>query len=228
MPSRGVLNILGYAVVLMGLGWAMVHPALAQLRIDPPLYDADGGLVLAAQGLELWLPPPDWLDETKQASGDIRTQIDAVFRTGEGEALLEIYPKGEGEALWSTLYGVRISTGSGYTLKAYRDAIMAGFSSNCRRGLAGFFQLGADDGDTLGPLGYVCGAFDPRLRGYADLGEVMVMSFRQEGDAVALIFQQWRGDAFDPRDEQSWPVQTSVVESRARQLQAEPRLQRAD
>ncbi len=222
------MNILGRAMMLVGLGWTLVNPAWAQLRSEPPLHDQDGGLVLSAEGLELWLPPPDWLDETRQASADIRTQVDAVFRTGEGEALLEIYPKGEGEALWSTLYGARISTGSGYTLKAYRDAVLAGFSSNCRADLTGFFQLGTDDGDTLAPLGYVCGAFDPRLRGYSDLGEVMVMSFRKDGDAVALIFQQWRGDAFDPRDAQSWPVQTSVVERRARQLQAEARLQRPD
>ena len=228
MPSRGVLNIFRRAIVLLGLGSALVAPAWAQLRSEPPLQDQDGGLMLSTEGFELWLPPPDWLDATQQASGNIRAQVDPVFRESEGEALLEIYPKGESEALWSTLYGVRISTGSGFTLKAYREAVMAGFSRNCRPDRTGFFQLGTDQGDVLAPLGYVCGAFDPRLRGYSKLGEVMVMSFRQEGDAVALIFQQWRGDAFDPADAGSWPVQTSVVEERARQLQAEPRLQRAD
>ena len=226
MPFRGVLKVFGRAIMLAGLAYSLLTPAWAQLRSEPPLGDQDGGLLLSTQGFELWLPPPDWLDGFQE--GNVRTQVDAVFRAGDGEALLEIYPKGEGEALWSTLYGARISQGAGFTLKAYRDAVITGFSRNCRPDLTGFFQLGTDEGDVLAPLGFVCGAFDPRLRAYSRLGEVMVMSFRQEGDAVALIFQQWRGDAFNPADPASWPVQTSVVEERARQLQAEPRFSRPD
>lgn len=214
--------------MLLGLGWVSVHPALSQLRSEPPMVDDAGGLSLAAEGYELWLPAPDWLDDATRQSGAIRQEVDAIFRTAPGEASLEIYPKGEGEALWSTLYGARISTGSPFTLKAYRDAVMQGFARNCRPDVTGFFQLGTDNGDDLAPLGYVCGAFNARLRAYANLGEVMVMSFRGDGDTVALVFQQWRGKAFDPADPAAWPVETAVVEARARQLQSELRFQRAD
>lgn len=228
MAAAGMLKtIIGaatFAALVVGFG----HPALAQIRSEPPLSDAAGGLVLQTQGYDLWLPAPDWLDAAAQQSGGVRPLIDAMFRATPEQALLEIYPRGEGQALWTTLYGARLSIGSGFTLKAYRDAVVAGFARTCRPDRTGFFQLGADEGDGLAPLGYACGAFDPRLRLYAGLGEVMVMSFRQQGDAVALIFQQWRGKAFDPSDAASWPVQTSVVEARARQLQAHPRLTRTD
>jgi hypothetical protein len=224
----GALKYLLALAGLAGMALASVGAAHAQLRSEPPLNDAEGGLILTVEGYELWLPAPGWLDPATQQSGSIVPEVNAVFRSGEGEALLEIYPDGEGEALWSTLYGVRISTGSAFTLKDYRDAVMSGFARNCDPAQLGFFQLGPDNGDTLAPLGYVCGAFAPRLRTYRGLGEVMVMSFRKEGDAVALIFQQWRGEAFDPTDPASWPVETRVVEARARQLQDQPRLQRAD
>ncbi len=228
MPMGNVRKSVVRALALLTTGWVLVHPAWAQLRSEPPLVDQDGGLSLSAEGYELWLPAPDWLDQANSQSGTLRQQVDATFRAAPGEALLEIYPKGEGEALFSTLYGARISTDSSFTLKAYRDAVMAGFARNCRPDVTGFFQLGTDTEDALAPLGYVCGAFDSRLRTYSGLGEVMVMSFRGDGDTVALVFQQWRGKAFDPADPGAWPVETSQVEARARQLQAEPRLSRAD
>lgn len=220
----GVLRIVSMAAALMGLA----SPALAQLRSEPPLSDEQGGLLLQTQGYELWLPAPNWLDTPGRQSDDIMAMVDATFRAAEGEALLEIYPQGEGEALWTSLYGVRLSTDSSFDLTSYRDAVISGFARNCDPQRAGFFQLGADEGEDLAPLGYVCGAFDPRLRTYEGLGEVMVMSFRKDGDAVALIFQQWRGKSFDPADPSSWPVETSVVEATAQQLRAEPRLTRAD
>jgi hypothetical protein len=230
MPALRVLKTLAAiaSLVVLSLGLGVAAPAWAQLRSEPPLTDADGGLLLTTKGYDVWLPAPNWLDVTAQQSGNMRSLVDATFRAGDTSALLQIYPKGESEALWSTLYGVRISTGASFNLKEYRAAIMRGFARNCAPALTGFFQLGQDDGDILAPLGYVCGAYDPRLRTYQGLGEVMVMSFRKQGDAVALVFQQWRGKAFNPSDAASWPVQSSVVEARARQLQAEPRLAPAD
>lgn len=228
MPATGAIKFCLAVTALVAMNLAFAFPGLAQERSEPPLSDEDGGLVLGLDDYELWLPAPNWLDPATQQSGDLIGQVDAVFRSGEGEALLEIYPRGEGEALWSTLYGARISTGTHFSLSAYRDAVMSGFARNCSPEQIGFFQLGVDEGDMLAPLGYVCGAFDARLRTYRGLGEVMVMGFRKQGDAVALIFQQWRGKAFDPSDPASWPVPTSLVEARARQLQAEPRLQPAD
>lgn len=228
MGGLGTRKSLAAAVWGALLGLMLGCPALAQIRSEPPLSDRDGGLVLAAQGLELWMPPPDWLDEAGQQSGAIRPLVDAVFRTGDTAALLEIYPKGEGEALWTTLYGARLSQANGSGLKQYRAAVMSGFARNCTPALTGFFQLSPDEGDVLAPLGAVCGAYDPRLRAYQGLGEIMVMSFRQEGDVVALVYQQWRGKAFDPADSASWPVDAGTVEARARKFQTELRLTAAD
>src|SRR4051812_10904527 len=125
MSGLGVVKSLAVTMAVVVLGLATANPAFAQIRSEPPLTDGDGGLVLAAHGYELWLPAPDWLDGEEQQSGTIRPQIDATFRAGETTALLEIYPKGESEALWSTLYGARISTGSAFGLKEYRAVIMS-------------------------------------------------------------------------------------------------------
>lgn len=224
----GVPKLVWTLAVLLGISLVSVGSASAQIRSEPPLSDSAGGLVLNTDGYQLWLPAPNWLDPSRQQSGTLREAVDAIFRTADGEALLEIFPKGEGEALWSTLYGVRLSTGSDFELQNYREAVMSGFAVNCNPARLGFFQLGQDAGDDLAPLGYVCGAFDARLRTFQGLGEVMVMSFRKQDDAVALIFQQWRGKAFDPADPASWPVATNIVEATAQQLRSEPRLQRAD
>jgi len=224
----GLLKTLGAAMAMLLLGLATSYPASAQVRSEPPLVDDTGGLALDTHGYSLWLPAPDWLDASAQQSGAIRPQINAVFRDADREAVLEIYPGQETEALWNTLYGARLTIGTDLSLKAIRRTVMAGFAGDCRREVTGFFQLGADDGDNLGPLGMVCGAYDPRLSTVAGLGEITVMSFRREGDVVALVFQQWRGKAFVPSDPATWPVPTKTVETRARQLQAEPRLTRDD
>ena len=225
---RGLLKTLGAATAVVLLGLAASHPASAQVRSEPPLVDDAGGLALESHGYRLWLPAPDWLDASAQQSGAIRPQVNAVFRDAEREAVLEIYPGQETEALWNTLYGARLTIGTDLTLKSIRSTVMAGFAGDCRRELTGFFQLSADDGDNLGTLGMVCGAYDPRLSTIAGLGEITVMSFHRDGNVVALVFQQWRGKAFTPSDPATWPVPTKTVETRARQLQAEPRLTRDD
>ena len=62
-------------------------------------------------------------------------------------------------------------------------------------------------------------AIATRLTGFAGKGEVMVMSFKKTDTGVAMVFQEWRGPAFDPATPASWPVATAVVEARAKQLQ---------
>ena len=95
----GVFKFLlaGASVALVAL--ACAQPGYAQVKSEPPLSDDTGGLVLATQGYKLWMPVPDWLDASAQQSGDIRPLVEANFRDGESGSLLEIYPKGESEAL---------------------------------------------------------------------------------------------------------------------------------
>jgi hypothetical protein len=155
--------------------------------------------------------------------------VETSYLAEEGQALLEIYPNGESEALWTTLYGARISRDEQErTLADYRAALMMLHANSCEPSLTGFFQLGPDDGDNLAPLGFVCGAYRDQYTAFRGLGEVMVASFRRSDTGVAIIYQEWRGTAFDPADPSSWPVATDVVEARAAQLQAGVTLTKAD
>lgn len=207
---------------------ALAAPALAQLATEPPVTEAGNAFVLDAIGHSFSLPLPDWLGSDERTSGNAWSRVDSTYRADDIQALLEIYPKGETQALWKTLYGARISLEPSRPLSDYRSEVMAGYSRTCEPRLTGFFQLGADDGDNLAPLGFVCGGYLDSLRAYAGEGEVMVMSFRKSAKGVAVVYQEWRGKAFNPADPATWPVATGVVEARARQLQADAALTLAD
>lgn len=213
------------SLVLVALGAASM-PAAAQIRSTPPLVEESGKLVLDTMGHRLSLPRPDWLTGEDAALA----RVDATFLAEDDQALLEIYPKGESEALWTTLYGARISRDENErTLADYRAALMVLHANNCKPELTGFFQLGPDKGDNdLAPLGFVCGAYADQFVTFAGLGEVMVASFRRSDTGVAIIYQEWRGKSFDPGDPKSWPVATEVVQARANQLAAEVTLSKAD
>lgn len=213
------------SLVLIALSTATA-PALAQVRSEAPLVEESGRLVLDALGHHLLLPRPDWLTGEEAALGRVETS----FLAEEGQALLEIYPKGETEALWTTLYGARISRDENErTLADYRAALMVLHANSCKPELTGFFQLGQDNDDNdLAPLGFVCGAYADQYRTFAGLGEIMVASFQRSDTGVAIIYQEWRGKSFSPGDPKTWPVTADVVEARARQLKADVVLSKAD
>ena len=213
------------SLVLVVLGAATL-PATAQIRSEPPLVEESGKLVLDALGHHLSLPRPNWLVGNDAALGRVET----TYRADDGQALLEIYPKGESEALWTTLYGARISRDENErTLADYRAALMVLHANSCKPELTGFFQLGQDNDDNdLAPLGFVCGAYADRYTTFAGLGEVMVASFQRSDTGVAIIYQEWRGKSFSPGDPKTWPVATGVVEARAKELKAEAALSKAD
>ena len=203
-------------------------PAFAQVASEPPLTQEGDAWVLDAMGHAFTMPLPDWLDAAARQSGDVKPMVETVYVTDEKQALLEVYPKGESQAFWSTLYGARISLEADRPLTDYRAAVMAGYAQTCKPSLTGFFQLGEDAGDTLAPLGFVCGSYLDRLTGYAGQGEIMVMSFRKSSKGVAILYQEWRGDAFDPSQTATWPAPPATVQTRAQQLQDGARLLLSD
>lgn len=208
---------IGRLLALATVGLALLGmPAHAQISGEPPLSQNGQSLVLGALGHNLSFPLPDWL--TADQANDARATIETHYVFDDSQALLEIYPKGETQALWHTLYGARISLGPDRPLTALRNAMMIAYGRTCQPEQTGFFQFTADEGETLAPLGFVCGAYRSAL--YSDEGTVMIMSFRKVTGGFAVVYQQWRGDAFDPADASSWPVATDVVQARAAALQA--------
>ena len=61
-----------------------------------------------------------------------------------------------------------------------------------------------------------------------DTGEIMAISLRQSEAGMAIVYQQWRGAAFDPASAANWPAPPETIEARARLLQAETMLTLAD
>jgi hypothetical protein len=211
MMTHARFPLAALALALLAAPAAQAQDAAA----GPPLVEQDGVLALDRLGHHLTLPMPDWLETL---SGPIETQVEIRYLTDARQALLEIRPKGETEALWNTLYGARITLGGDQPLTAYRAAVMAGYAATCKPQSTGFFQLTPDTAETLAPLGFVCGGYRDDLTGYAGLGEVAIMSFKNSTGGVAILFQEWRGKAFDPTKPTTWPVPTDVVQARANQL----------
>src|SRR5215216_3809767 len=115
-------------VRLMGALVATSAPAAAQAITEAPLTEAGNALVLDALGHSFALPLPDWLSSAERLSGNVRPLVDSTYRADENQALLEIYPKGETQALWKTLYGARITLEASRPLTDYRSAVMYGYS----------------------------------------------------------------------------------------------------
>lgn len=216
-----------FAVALM-LTFVPAATAQAQIRSEPPLVQDGGQLVLEAMEQRMVLPMPDWLNDAQRNDANVRAHLEATYIADETQALLELYPKGESQALWTTLYGARITRQTDVSLTDYRAAVMAAYARNCKPELTGFFQLGPDEGETLAPLGFVCGSYLDNLTGYQGLGEVMVVSFRKSEKGIAIVYQEWRGKSFDPAQPSSWPVSTETVENRAIELNRTARLSALD
>jgi hypothetical protein len=189
-------------------GSVLASPAQEQ----PPLVANGDTMVLSTLGQSLSTPVPDWLEGGQADGANPADSTPSHYVADDREALLELYPPGETQALWTQNYGIRLARNNGRSLGAIRSAVMASYARVCDPALTGFFQLGADQGEVLAPLGYVCGAFRRGYTGLGGKGEVMVMSFRQNEAGVAMVFRQWRGPAFNPEDPQSWPVATQDVQ----------------
>lgn len=206
-------------VLALVLAAALAPAAGAQEASETPVSEADGTLVLEALGHRYSMPRPSWLDAATPLADNVETRFEAT----DGEALLEIFPKGQSEAFWDTLYGVRLLA-NGPALTEFRSGVMAGYARNCKPEMVGFFQLDPDEGENLPPLGFVCGAYRDGLTGFSGKGAIMVMGFYRTPDGVGLLFQEWRGNAFDPTKPATWPVTTEVIESRVADFKSETAL----
>lgn len=213
---------------LVGLIAALVViPAAAQQSNALPLRAEAEHLVLNAPGQQMTLPLPDWAELAGAPAEGLLERVSAHVREDEGEVQLEIYPRGEGQALWSRLYGARIFNQPNLPLADLRSVIIDVYGRSCQPETIALFQLEPDDGDNIPPLGYVCGAYR-NLPGYNGKGEVMIMGFYKSSAGVAMLYQEWRGAAFNPADSASWPVSPAEIEARVVQFKAEAALTSVD
>ena len=198
-------------------------PAMAQIRSEAPLTIKDKALELTTLGQRLTLPAPDWVAD--DLVGDaVLGGFEAVFRSGEDQADLELYRNGAVYALAKTLYGAHVVSDPDAKPADYRAVVVDGFSRACMPGLSAFVQLGDDPDDVLAPLLLICGA----QRADRGTGEIMTISLQTSEAGMAIVYQQWRGAAFDPASAGNWPAPPETIEARARLLHAQTMLTLAD
>lgn len=202
--------------LLFALALLAATPALAQ---DAPKLDRDGvNLSFAVLGHRFVLPTPDWLTPAERLSPDLLELVESNTYGDATQAFVEFFPKGQSVENWTTTYAARLTLQPGRSLDDYRRATMYGYSQICKEETLGFFNFG-EETDTFFPaLGMACGAYkdNGKLRG---LGEVMVAVFRKTDTGIAMVYQEWKGRAFDPSDPKTWPVAADVFQARARELQ---------
>lgn len=201
--------------------------AAAQVAGALPFTSENGQLILETLGQRLSLPAPDWVEDTSSADA-LAEAVSTRFLEESGQAHLEIYPRGEGEAFWSTLYGARVSNQAGMSLAEFRSVVINVYAQSCQPETVALFQLEPDDGDRLPPVGYVCGAYLDSFADFAGQGEVMVMGFYKSEVGLGMVYQEWRGDAFDASTPSSWPVPAEVVEAHMARLATDVTLTLAD
>lgn len=202
-------------------------PAAAQSAGALPFASEEGQLVLETLGQRLTLPPPDWAEDAASIEA-LAEQISTRFLEESGQAHLEIYPRGEGEAFWSTLYGARVSNQTSMALADFRSVVINVYAQSCQPETVAVFQLEPDSADVLPPLGYVCGAYLDSFVDFAGQGEVMVMGFYKSARGMGMVYQEWRGDAFDATDPASWPIPAAEVEGHLARLKSAVTLTLAD
>ena len=52
----------------------------------------------------------------------------------------------------------------------------------------------------------------------------MVAVFRKTESGIAVVYQEWKGPAFDPSNPVTWPVTRENLQARADQLQTDVKL----
>ncbi|MBJ3785899.1 hypothetical protein [Devosia sediminis] len=206
---------------------ALTAPASAQVNGALPFSIQDGKLVLEALNQTLTLPMPDWATgaETDAALSEV---VSTRFVEESGQAHLEVYPRGEGEAFWTKIYGARLSNQPGMSLADFRSVVINVYAQSCDPQAIALFQFEEDQEDVLPPVGYVCGAYLDDFEAFAGQGEVMIMGFYKSDKGVAMVYQEWRGDAFDTEDPASWPVTPDEVEAYMARLKTDVTLLAAD
>lgn len=209
------------ALALLGLS-AFAAPGLQ--AEDVVVTQEGAALSFRAAGHRIVMPLPDWLSAAERLSADVLGKVEHNTYADGQQAFVEFFPAGQGIDNWTTTYAARVTTDGTRSLADYRAATIVGYSKPCKPEATGVFQFGEETPDFFPALAFVCGAYLDTIATLKGQGEVMVSVFRKTGTGVAVVYQEWKGPAFDPSDPTTWPVSRADLEARARQLQDDTEL----
>lgn len=207
-------------LLLASPAWAQPVPAAEPI----PVTQEGPNLHFDAVGHRFTVPVPDWLSAAERLSPDVLSLVESGFYDDARQAFVEFFPKGQSLENWQITYVARITLEPGRSLEDYRQAAIVGMSTACKPEATGFFLFGEETPDFFPALGFVCGAYRDDIAKLRGQGEIMVSVFRKTEAGIAMVYQEWKGPAFDPSDPATWPVSTQTIQLRADQLQADAQL----
>jgi hypothetical protein len=178
----------------------------------------------SAAGHRIVMPLPDWLSAAERLSADVLGKVEHNTYADAQQAFVEFFPAGQSIDNWTTTYAARVTNDATRSLADYRQATIVGYSKPCKPEATGVFLFGEETPDFFPALAFVCGAYLDTIATLKGQGEVMVSVFRKTGTGVAVVYQEWKGPAFDPSNPETWPVDRATLEARAKQLQDETEL----
>lgn len=188
---------------------------------DAPVTQEGASFNFDAVGHRFSVPLPDWLTAQERLSPDVIGLVEHNVYADPSQAFVEFFPKGQSLERWSVTYAARITKDAERTLEDYRKATVFGYSKTCKPEAVGVFYFGEETPDFFPALGFVCGAYLDNIQKLRGLGEIMVSVFRKTDSGVAVVYQEWKGPAFDPSNPATWPVSPQSLQARADQLQAD-------
>jgi hypothetical protein len=202
-------------------GLMAASPVTYAQEDSAPVTQDGASLNFDAVGHRFSVPLPDWLTPAERLSPDVIGLVEHNTYADPMQAFVEFFPKGQSLEHWSTTYVARVTKEAGRTLADYRSATVYGYSKTCKPEAMGVFYFGEETPDFFPALGFVCGAYLDNIASLRGQGEIMVSVFRKTDSGIAVVYQEWKGPAFDPSNPATWPVSRENLQARADQLQAD-------
>lgn len=88
--------------------------------------------------------------------------------------------------------------GNSWKARGISRASIFGYSRACKPKATGIFYFGKETANFFPALGFVCGGYRDDIQPLK--GQIMVPVFRKTDAGVAVVYEEWKGPAFDPSD----------------------------
>ncbi len=161
-------------------------------------------------------PAPSWV-----SGGDPRAQSEFYRNQKDNVFILEQIPKGEDFEHWTALYAIMATYEPKYSFKQFVDGSVAVFAQKCGRDHFNVEVMNQNDTTVL--LAIMCGSYTNAHSefGYSpDVGDITAMRLDKVHDSFIKTYHHWRGDKFDLKDQNGWPVSRDTLITMLKRLGA--------
>ena len=189
---------------------------------DSPISVMAATLEVEMQGQRITLPRPSW---SAGKAGELASETYRKVHA-EGVELIELIPVGDSFDTWTQMSAALVVAQPGYSAQMLMVSVVDAFVAGCKpEALAFGTELPATDGRPA-VLVAACGDFNPGPVGTAPgQGEIMLLAVAENAGGAVKVYEEWRGPAFDVKDNSTWPVDIGEYRARAAALQSSVRFQ---